>query len=412
MRILFVAPQVPFPPDKGTKIRNLGLITTLARDHEVGLIALSDRPDAPLAAELARTCTYTRVVATPTPRGVRRRVVDLLRDNRPDLALRLYTPALRSAIRDATVRGAWDIVQFEGLETAHQGIGAVSPGASVVYDAHNAEWRLQARAATSDARQGRVIGALYSMIQASRLRRAEGAIATSASGVVVVSREDAASIRAVGSPRHLHIVPNGVDTEALRERLGQGDDGRYLFTGTMDYRPNIDGVVWFARHVWPEIKRRDPSAVFDVVGRSPVRTVRDLERVAGIVVHGETPTTRPFFERARAVVVPLLVGGGARLKVLEAFAHGVPVVSTSLGIEGINALDGTHFVAADTPRAFADAVVRLNGDTEFRARLRTAARDLVATQYDWRAIVPGIQDFYRICIMGMLNSPGNITSEA
>jgi glycosyltransferase involved in cell wall biosynthesis len=395
MRLLFLTPQLPYPADKGTRIRNLGLIRELARRHEVGVLSFGEPADAAPRAELERVCRVLDVLPTPT-RPRRRRALAALADPRPDLALRLASAAFLEALRRA-LEAPWDVLQVEGLEMAPhwlavRGHPRLPP---TLYDAHNAEWLLQARMAATDLANRRPLGGLYSALQARRLRRYEGAVVSRAGAVAAVSPADAAALAAVGRPRRLAVVPNGVDTAALPRRRGEGDGRTVLFTGTMDYRPNVDAVAWFVERVWGLVRAGWPEARFRVVGRAPTAAVRRLVRWPGVEVLGEVADAAPYFAEATVYVAPLRIGGGSRLKLLEAGAHGVPIVSTSLGAEGIDLVPGRDVVVADEPPAFAGAVVGLLRDPARRRALSDAGRALVEARYDWSRIAPSLESLYR-----------------
>jgi glycosyltransferase involved in cell wall biosynthesis len=394
MRLLFLTPQLPYPADKGTRIRNLGLIRELARRHEVAVLSFGEPADRASLAGLAGLCRVVDVLPPPArPRW--RRALAALADPLPDLARRLGSARFALALRRALAE-PWDVLQVEGLEMAPHWLALrrerrLPP---TVFDAHNAEWVLQARMGATDLANRRPLGGLYSALQAVRLRRYEGAVVTGADAVVAVSRADAAALELVGRPRRLVLVPNGVDTAALPRRRGDGDGRTVLFTGTMDYRPNVDAVVWFVARVWPLVLDRVPQARFRIVGRAPTRAVRALTRSRGVEVTGEVADVAPFFAEAAAYVAPLRIGGGSRLKLLEACAHGVPIVSTSLGAEGIDLTRGREALVVDAPGQFAEALVGLLRDRAGRRVLAEAGRALVESRYDWRAIVPRLEGLY------------------
>jgi glycosyltransferase involved in cell wall biosynthesis len=171
-------------------------------------------------------------------------------------------------------------------------------------------------------------------------------------------------------------------------------EDRLLFIGALDWLANREGLVWFVQHVWPLVRQRRPNATFQVVGRNPTHEVRALRTVPGIEIVGTVPDVRPYLSRAAAVVVPLLVGGGTRLKIFEALAAGKAVVSTSIGCEGLPVVPGKHLLVADDPARLADAVAELLGDGERRAALGKAARDLVAERYGAETVA---RQFETIC---------------
>jgi glycosyltransferase involved in cell wall biosynthesis len=201
----------------------------------------------------------------------------------------------------------------------------------------------------------------------------------------------------------VHLIPNGVDTryfsqteavDATRQRtLPSAFNHNLLFVGSMDYHANIDAVNWFVRDVWPDIASRHSDLKFMIVGRDPAPSVRELasERV---VVTGTVEDVRPHYRSALAVVVPLRVGSGTRLKILEAMAAGVPIVSTHLGAEGLNLTNNVHLLIADTRAELIVAIDRVCRSPEMRSRLVGAARDHVAGHYDWKVVGGKLYSIY------------------
>jgi glycosyltransferase involved in cell wall biosynthesis len=195
-----------------------------------------------------------------------------------------------------------------------------------------------------------------------------------------------------GTP--MRVVPNGVDTDFFRPSTGREDPAGLLFTGAMNYAPNADGVLHFCTEILPAIHAAIPETSLAVVGRNPPPRIQGLG-TDKIAITGTVRDVRPWMHRAAVFVVPLRVGGGTRLKILEALACGRAVVSTALGCEGLDVTDGEDILIADTPAAFADAVVRCLRDPGLRQRLGSRGRTLVERRYRWDAIGRGLSDFYR-----------------
>jgi glycosyltransferase involved in cell wall biosynthesis len=186
---------------------------------------------------------------------------------------------------------------------------------------------------------------------------------------------------------HTAFIPSGVGTEVITP-APEPTEGppRLLFTGTMNYGPNSEGIGWFAREVWPLVRAEVPEAQVDVVGRNPPESVKRLDAIDGITVHGGVPEMAPYFAASNAVIVPILTGAGIRVKIVEAMAAGRAWVSTPLGAEGLELEPGRHGLVVDGPRAFADGVIALLRDPELRARIGREGRALAERRYDWRAL--------------------------
>jgi len=408
LRLLFLCPQLPWPPHQGTAIRNWGIVGELAARHRV-TVAAFDRGDDPAAvATLAAYGIATLAVPAPPPRPLARRLVDLPATGDPDLARRLDDAAFDAAVAAhlAEVRDdPYDVVQIEGLEMARHGwrAAALAPLAldgrrpRLVYDAHNAEWVLQDRAWRADLRRlGGLPAALYSRLQTAKLRRFEARLLAAADATVAVSAADAAALQPLAPRARLVVVPNGIDVAAYAPAAGGAseDDDLCVFTGKMDFRPNVDAVTWFVAEVWERVRAARPAARLRIVGRDPAPRVRALGATPGVEVTGAVADVRPHLAAAGVVVVPLRVGGGTRLKVLEAMAMGKAIAATSLAVEGLDLVDGREAVLADAPDALAAAIAGLCADPARRAVLGAAARARAVADHRWAALVPRIEALY------------------
>ena len=419
-RLLFLAPQVPYPPHQGTTIRNYNLMANLAEDYEVHLLCFQQEGDDPVGnTPLPRLLTV--VDSTPAPkRSTTRRAITTVTSRLPDMALRLASDTYQTRLGALLEQYRYDIVQIEGIEMAPYGLWLANhplwrsarvkenlPGIPIgrpalVFDDHNAEYVLQQRAWETDVRRpARWHAAAYSAIQVNKLRRYERQICQQADRVVAVSEADRDSLRALDPSLNITVVPNGVDLDYYaaysRERDSQAPDygpQALVFTGKMDFRPNIDAVVWFANEVLPLIQRAEPETRFVIVGKEPHPRVQELASRPGVTVTGWVPDIRAHIAAAAVYVVPLRIGGGTRLKVLEAMAMRSAIVSTRLGCEGFP-LDGQEIIIfADDAPAFADATVALLRDPARRARQGEAGRLFVEANYGWSAIVPRLRAVY------------------
>ncbi len=205
---------------------------------------------------------------------------------------------------------------------------------------------------------------------------------------IAVSHRDAQQLRNLNSDARVFVIENGVDTAyyeaaAVSGANAAGKPNRIVFVGSMDYHANIDGAVSFAHDVWPGLHDRYQKLIFTIVGRDPAPEVRALATHPGIEVTGTVDDVRPSYGEALAAVVPLKIGGGSRLKILEAMAAGVPVVSTTLGAEGLDVHDGEDILIADTNEQLAEKIVSVIESEELWQRLNAAGRALVSEHYDW-----------------------------
>lgn len=402
MRLLVLCPYPPYPPRSGGALRIYNLLRGLAARHEVWCLTFA--PDDQAVAGLAPLREYCRVVTVRglLPRSLARRAVTTLTSPLPDMALRNAAPAYSAALRQLLRAHAFDVVQAASIEMAGYGLalraevaGAARP--ALVLDEFNAEYVLQRRAALTDlANPRRLVAAAYSLVQWAKLAAYERRLLRAYDHVLAVSAEDRRALLRLRPSARVSIVPNGVDAAYFQPVASVPPPGAQLvFTGTLDFRPNVDAVTWFARAVLPLVRAQRPDARFVVVGRSPAPAVRALHDGAGVEVVGEVADVRPAIGAAAVYLVPMRMGGGVRLKLLEALAMQAPVVSTTMGAEGVEGLaDGVHLLLADQPAAFADAVLRLLADPALGARLGAAGRALVDARYDWSVIIPALERVY------------------
>lgn len=403
MKILILTPQLPYPPHQGTTLRNYHILRGLADAHDLTLLSYVEPGQQTTPAEmepLLALCTAVKTVPTP-PHPTRRRLQLLATSREPDMAHRLRDSRHELALRRLLAENAFDIVQIEGIELAHliPTIRAVSPRSRIVFDDHNAETELQRLAFEADrGNPRRWAAAAYSRVQVARLSAYEAWACRSADHVVAVSDSDRESLRALlgDESTPIGVIPNCIDVASYRpDPAALADAPRFdlVFSGKMDYRPNIDAVLWFADEVWPEILAQRPSTTFAIVGQKPHARLDRLRDVAGITVTGRVPEVAPYLWGTAVVVMPFRVGSGTRLKLIEAMAAGLAVVSTAVGAAGFPVVDGRELVLVETGAEMATAVVGLLEAPEERARLGRAAREF-ADQYDWRRVVPAFSQIY------------------
>ncbi len=401
MKLLILTPQLPYPPQQGTTIRNFNIIKHLAPRHAITLVSFGTPTELANAEPLRPLCQ--RIVIAPYPaRSLAQRAWTTLTSRQPDMALRLKSDKLHATVARVLREEPFDIVQVEGIEMARYvtNLKSQKPKSKLVFDEHNAEYVLQRTAFESDVRAPkRWHGALYSLIQWQKLERYERAICQRADHIVACSDTDADFIKTLlDSKSKITVIPNGVDTnhfvpsdEVCAKPLAEV---AMVFAGKMDFRPNIDAMTWFAADILPRIRAEIPLAHLVIVGQKPAPRIVALKQHPGVEITGWVADTRPFVADAAVYVVPLRMGSGTRLKVLEAMAQGKAIVSTTRGVEGLACAPNHDLVLADTPAAFAHAVVDLLRDPARRRLLGRNARALAESQYDWRTIVPAFDRVY------------------
>ena len=406
MNLLMLTPQLPHPPRQGTTIRNFNLIKQLAARHTIDLISFL-APGDYLDGDNPLLDLCRRVHTVPQPvRTLHRRGFDTLTTRLPDMALRLNSPAMNEVVAEYVRNHQYDIVQNEGIETSQYAYLARAAAAHHgrelrwVFDNHNCEYLLQKRNALTDVRMPRRwIAAGYSMVQWQKLVRYEATVCRKADATVAVSVADAAALRELTPGLDVTVVSNGIDLAGYIVAPDRRPPAPILvFTGKMDYRPNVDAVLWFAQEVLPLVATARPDVRFQIVGMNPHDRLDVLRDHPNVEITGAVTDTRPYIRHAGAYVIPMRIGGGTRFKALEAMATGKPTISTSLGVEGIPVRDGRDLLLADTPADFAAAVLRVLQDDDAAAALRVAlgenARAFVEEHYGWSRIVPTLDALY------------------
>jgi polysaccharide biosynthesis protein PslH len=381
-RVLAVTSEVPWPLNSGGHLRTYHLLRSIAEHASIRLVVPAAQPDPQGLAALQRAGVETILVPVPSRNVVREsvRAAAAVLASEPYV---LFTRHRRRAVRHALLLQASeappDVLYLDHLDSLVY--ADCAPGARIVIDMHNVYSHLARRSAT----EYRGISRKYMLNQAQLLERQEHAAAAAAHTVMTVSPDDARYFARLGA--HVTIIPNGVDCSAFESAAETQRVSRtVLYVGALDWPPNVNAAKFLARDVLPALRQRVPDARVALVGRNPSADVRALATPDGSVeVHGDVPDVVPFFADAAALAVPLEAGGGSRLKILEAFAAGLPVVSTPIGCEGIEVEDGEHLVICQRDR-FADALAGLLSSPAASGACARNARTLVQRMYDWRTV--------------------------
>lgn len=380
MKILMVSPYLP-SPTSGNRARSYYLLKMLARQHTVSLLAMDDGDaiEACCTMSLLRSFTH-RVDVLHRPTFSSRRLHQLVNVicGRSNVLDEHTMKGMQRRLDVLLAHDQYDAVLFEGALTGdHRLPGEVK----VILDEHNIEYELLQRTYLHETAWLRK---WYNWRESRLVKPVEIALCRKADAIVVTSERERLLLKSMLSHSMIEVVPNGVDIDYFqRNGSEQGVDGRIIFTGSMEYYPNVEAVLFFAQKCWPLIRERLPNATWQIVGKNPVIDVRKLAKLPGVTVTGSVADVRPYFTEAMVAIVPLLVGSGTRLKILEAMAMQKAIVSTSLGYEGLSVVPGKHLIAADQPEAFAQAVIELLNNPGKRQALGIASRVLVEAEYGW-----------------------------
>ena len=399
MRILFVAPYLPSPPRFGGQRRLDGLMRGLARRHEVSVLAFN-KIDPYASSSLTATREYCEHVAAV-------REVDLESNGKRKRWLQARSLVSRSSFEGLLARGriefqsklrtlmasrSFDVIQVEFAQMGAYDFGAGRQVSSplLVLDEHNIEFDLARRSADSSESLPR---RAYQEINWRKLRVEEERFWSQCHGVVVTSPRDHDLLTSIDASVRAAVVPNGVDVQAFQPTRATPEPNRILFFGAINYFPNQDGLIHFLDHTFPLVLQERPEASLRIVGPGARKPIVSRQN-KNIVIAGFVDDLNEEIDKASVVIVPLRVGGGTRLKIVEAMAKGKAIVSTRLGAEGIDLVHEKHVLFADEPADFARQIERVLSDPALARSLGEAARELAVTRYSWEAIVAQLEGFY------------------
>lgn len=367
MRVLFVCPWIPWPLNSGGKIRTFHLLRTVAdAGVELHVRCVLEPGQSPEVADvLAPFCASVRTFERASPGRMRRWA-------RPKLERWFHSPTLRAAVAAELVQEDYDLIHLEELVVA-RAVPRWFQGA-VVQHHQKIDTVLYE---TATAHKGP-----HRHFDLFKLRRLEAYAARRYRDHLMCSGEDAAFLRERYPQLTCGVLPSGYDPEFFRPSTERRDSDLVVFLGSMAYEPNVDAAARFVADIFPKIRAERPGARLAIVGRDPSPEVRALASDV-VEVTGEVPDVRPWLARAGCLVVPLRIGGGTRLKIVEALGTTCPVVSTSIGAEGLALIDGEHLAIADDPTTFAERTLTLLGDPEKAARLGRRGEEFVRARYGW-----------------------------
>ena len=395
MKILFLSPTVPFPLTDGGRIRVFNLLKQIAEKSDVTLLALETQPtDAEGVAELQQLGIQVHLVpnAPTLPRVSFGTLVNAFFKRQPITVARYDLPTYRQKFRELVATENFDLVHYEMFHTAQFRTETELPSVLSQQNVDSAIWRRLC---------GETANPFYKFAywtQQLAFQRYEHVLSPKFDAVTCTSDIDAAVFQRHCAADTIEIIPNGVDVTHYQPDFTSEAPAHLIYIGSMDWYPNEDAVAFFADEVLPNIQDKVPDVQFSIVGGNPSARVQKLAEREGVVVTGRVPEIKPYFAEATVFVVPLRIGSGTRLKILEALAMGKAIVSTSVGAEGLDLKDGEEIFIADAPTAFAGAVTRLLTDVSLRRRVGENGRTRVEQDYDWRSIGEKLHTLYESLI--------------
>jgi len=405
-RILYLTQVLPYPLNTGAKVRQYYVLRYLSQKHRVKLVSFVRADDQPeYIAHLEEFCTsvYTVPMLRSRWRDARAVVKGLL-TGQPFVIVRDEIAAMRATIERLLASEHFDIVHADQVSMAQYGL--LGRGPRRVLDLHNAMYLVTQRLADAEPNLFR---RLITQRETAALARYEAGLCSRFDDIVFVTDQDRQAIQFQISlawrqgqanskskipDERFNTIPICVDPADKLPVIPVADPYRVTVLGVMYWPPNAEGVVWFAREVWPSVRAQFPQARFTVVGKNPLPEVCELRESGGIEVTGYVEDLAQILAETAVFIVPLRAGGGMRVKILDAWCWGLPIVSTSIGAEGIALRDGENILIADSAQAFAQATMRLLGETELNHALRQNGRRWVEEKYDWRKVYQAWGDVY------------------
>jgi polysaccharide biosynthesis protein PslH len=379
-RLLYITHRVPYPPDKGDRIRTYHILKSLAEHYTVDLLALADEP-VPATTTKVLEELAGEVAIVPLPNTFRRtRLAWSILSGRSASLTAFHAPQVQTILHDWMQTRHYDLLLTSSSSVApyFEPYLDKTPVLVDLVDVDSEKW-------FNYAEKAPIHKSWIYRREATALRQYECAIARKAHATIFVSEAETELFRSFAPEGRLETVTNGVDLEYFADQSPVPSSKKCVFVGALDYHPNVDSVRWFADTVWPLVVKQHPEAVFSIVGRKPVASVQALNQRAGIEVIGQVPDVRPYVEAARVVVAPLRIARGLQNKVLEAMALSRPILSSAAALAGLTSNQPSPAIAVETPEQWATALGEMFTNLPRCQELGHAGRKYVENQYSWQA---------------------------
>jgi sugar transferase (PEP-CTERM/EpsH1 system associated) len=383
MNILFVTKELPYPPNNGHRIRSYNIIRGLSKNNAVILFAFGDQEkEAAKLAALQQYCVSIKVITlnrkgpkyfslfgnlfSPLPYGVKKRYSSLMKDS------------IKKYLQTSKI----DIICCDSI---YQSLHIPFNTSRKILFEHNIESVILRR---YSATEKNLLKKLYIAVQAQKMDIFQEREWNKFDGRIVVSEDDHRIMSSRVKSAGIDVIPNGVDTTYYSPQNVQAEQFCLVFSGQMDWFANEDAVLYFSREIYPHIKKRIPNVTFWIVGRNPTKKIENLaQKDKSIIITGFVKDVRSYIATSKVVIVPLRIGSGTRLKILEAMAMGKAIVSTKIGCEGLDVTDGENILMADKPLDFAQKIIELFENPSMAKKLEQAGRKLVEEKYSWDKII-------------------------
>ena len=401
MKVLIIAHKVPYPPRGGATLRNFNLLKECSANNEIHLITFTQEPYLRDPNELQKSidglkqyCKHVEVFRIPTDNSKLKWYLLLffnLFSLMPYSTRRFWSSDMAKAIKRHLKEYSFDVIEIGTI--ALFPYARLAPGLPKLLIHHNVESELLFRRSKT---AGNPLAKIFLALQAYKLKRLEKKALRSFEYHTAVSERDKNVLEKLAPEASISVIDNGVDTDFFRPSDLPVEPDTLVYAGSMSWYPNAEAMLYFAREIWPRLKADVPSIKMNLIGsHAPQELVHFSKKDANFRLHGFVDDVRPYILNTAVYIVPITVGGGTRLKILDAMAMGKAIVSTSIGCEGIKTTDGENIMIADDPDEFCRKIQLLFSDENLRKRLGAKARLTAEEHYSWKKIAPRLDDIYR-----------------
>jgi glycosyltransferase involved in cell wall biosynthesis len=394
-KILFLTGAAPYPLTTGAKIRTFNLLKSLAGQFDIHLLTVltaeSEKEYIPIWEKAGLTCHYLTSDRMDNPLGKRLDALSSFMLSEPYLTRHYTFRAYRKQVELLMQESAYNVVHCDSISLTGNLEGLDK--SRLVLTEHNIEQIIWAGYVEH---AGGSLTRTFYQNQHRKVKRLEGSLFETYGHVVTVSDEDKRRLALTFPPERIVVVENGVDPQAYRADVPLNERHGVVFTGSLDWHPNIDGLRFFADDIYSILRTRCPDCAVTVVGRRPTHALKNrLAALPGTTLYADVQAIQPYLHQARAMMVPLRIAGGSRLKILEAMAAGLPVVATSKGAEGLAVKDGENIIIRDDPEQFAVSLEKLCRDDDLWRGISQRGLALIEKQYAWDKVAVPLAALWR-----------------
>lgn len=382
MKILMVSQEFPYPPHhSGAKLKLYNLLKYLSKKNEIFLISfIESKEELKYISKIKEYCSFIATVLRKPCKSLFHRIFSLFLKKYPHESSDYFSKELKTKILDVIKTFDINVVHFDLIYMA-QYVNCIYDLSKVIApnDINWLLWRDAFRLETN------LIMKIKNLIHYFKVKRFEIDFYKKFDRCIVVTQKDEKEIRKYLPPLKISVIPIGVDFHYFQPDNQLSDSHRLIFTGVMSYKPNVDAMLYFCKEILPLVKDKIQDIKLYIIGRDPTREIIQLAKDE-VVVTGYVEDIRPYIKEASVYVCPLRMGSGIKNKILEAMSIGIPIVATSLSVEGIEVVPGEHIIIANKPEEFAKNIIVLINDKKLRLSLRENARRLIEEKYNWEKV--------------------------